>query len=50
MTEEALKSMLNIMLTSMETKLKLDNTDVTKSYLEGYRDCCKLLLEYVEKK
>lgn len=50
MTEEEIKSMLKIMLTSMENKLKLDVIEITKSYMEGYRDCCQLLLEYVEKK
>ena len=50
MNEHDIKTMLNIMLTSTEGQLKTAESEVMKTYLEGYQAAVKLILEYLEKK
>ena len=42
--------MLKIMLASTDFQLKNVTIESLKTYLEGYRDAIKLMLEYAEKK
>lgn len=50
MTKDMIINMVKILLRNSEGKLISEIPEGSKSYLEGYRDACKMMLEHLEKK